>query len=134
MSNDTLLLIEPKVVEGDLALSASYGSVTEGCGLGNLVQDYEVQDDMQLFGPNGALLEVHFCKQRGLGPIFIKDQIVFGPIFITMPRWEPLHCDACARIILLWIAEMQDEWKEKYHGEWRTAYGQVKRTEPQRLN
>jgi len=134
MSNGTILLIEPTDAEGDLALRVSYGHVTEGYDKGDLVKDHEVLDTVTLFGPKGIPLEVHICKNTGIGPIFVGEHVVFGPIFITSARWEPLHCDNCGRIIVSWFANMQHDWKERYHGkDWSTnSEGDCQK--PKRLN
>lgn len=133
-SSGTILLVEPKSVEGDLALNVSYGHVTEGMDLADLVREHNVKETVSVFGPKGIPLEVHICEQTGIGPIFVQEHVVFGPVFITAARWEPLHCDECGRIAIQWFASMQPEWQEKYHAEWRSTYGSDERPEPQRLN
>lgn len=134
MSDGTILLLEPDSVEGELALRVSYGHVSDGYGLGNLVQEHNVRETFPVLGPRGIPLEVHVCESTGIGPVFVAENVVFGPVFITAARWEPLHCDECGRIVVRWFALMQQEWKERYHAEWRSTDGAGERTKPQRVN
>ena len=132
--SDCIVLLEPEIVEGELALHVSYGNITDGCGLDNLKEDYKYRETMSVPGPKGMPIEVHFCEQSGIGPIFVMDKVVFGPVFLTQTQWTPFHCDECGRIIVSWFANMQHEWKEKYHGEWRSTDGEGNGPKPERLN
>ena len=119
-------------MEGELALHVSYGNITGG--LDSLKEEYKYRESFAVPGPKAIPIEVHVCEQTGIGPIFIMDQVVFGPIFITGSHWEPLHCDDCGRIIVSWFADMQHEWKEKYHAEWRSPDSENECSQPKRTS
>lgn len=129
----TIVHIVPESVEDELVLNVSYGHITEGKTLDDLIAEYNVVQTLKAFGPDRLPIEFNICKSTCIGPVFIGDEVIFGPLFISGDEWEPLHCDECARIVMRWFTYMQIEWRVRYHAEW-SSYSAGERTRPQRVN